>query len=164
VVSISGKFEELNDNINTILTTILLNQNLCKYIYYNTSSPLSESDITNTANAILFKNLFPYPIIPLSQDSAKTLVTIILDDFSLGRNNSSFKVSKVVFNILCHIDLWKIDGSKLRPLSILSEIDTLFNEQRIVGIGKLNFDSCRWISANDKFQGYSIRYKNYEFN
>ena len=132
MVLISGKFEELNDNINAILTTTFSSQNLCKYIYHNTSSPLSEPDISNTANTLLFKNLFPYPIIPLSQDSAKTLVTIILDDFSLGRNNSSFKTSKIMFNILCHMDLWKIDGSKLRPLSILSEIDTLFHSKYLM--------------------------------
>lgn len=137
------------------------NQNLCKYIYATTPLPLSEPDILDTERTLLFKNVFPYPIVPNVTDSAKTLVTVVLDDFKLDK---SFKSSKIYFNVFCHIDLWKISNKKLRPYGILQELDSLFNNQRIIGIGKLSFDKCRWITVNEKFQGYHLSYEVYEFN
>lgn len=146
--------------MNEILTKLLSNQNLCKYIYYPVSSPLTQPTITDTKK-LLFTYISPIPILPSVTDTAKSFIIVTLDDFNLGK---SFKVSKVVFDIVCHVDLWKIDGGKLRPFRIMHEIDTLYNEQRIFGIGKLNFDGGRRIIINDKFQGYQLRYRVYEFN
>jgi len=144
--------------------TILGSQNLCKLLYYNDSDPFSQPDLSDTS-VLLFSSIFPTPIIPQITDEAKSLITIVLDDFLLARNNTAFKTSKIVFNILCHIDLWVLPGTgKLRIYSILNEIDKLFNEQRIITIGKLEFVSGRWISSNEKWQGYQVAYKVIDFN
>ena len=140
--------------------TIIDNQNLCKLLYYNSNTPLLEGDITNT-HSLIMNNIYPFPIVPDIEEDAKNIITIILDDFR--SSNSEYKTSKIVFNILCHIDLWSISGG-LRPLSILNEIDRLFNQQRIATIGKLDFVSTRWITANKNWQGYQVAYKVTEFN
>lgn len=158
------RFEELNENINTVLMTMLGSQNLCKLLYYNDNNPLSMPDLTDTG-VVLFQNLFITPIVPKIEDTAKSLITVVLDDFSLGRTNTAFKTSKITFNVLIHIDLWMMLGTgKLRPYSILNEIDKLFNQQRILGIGKLEFSNARWMGISDAWQGYQVNYKVVGFN
>ena len=142
--------------------TTISSQDLCKLLYYNNSTPLSETNIENTTT-LLFNNIYPTPIIPNITDEAKTFISIILDDFSLVSSNTEYKTSKILFNIISHIDLWMIDGG-IRPYSIMTEIDKLFNEQRIIGIGKLSIERANWIAANEKFQGYRMVYKITEFN
>lgn len=158
----SGRFEELNKNINIVTMTMLTSQNLCKYLSDNSTTPLLSSDILDTTT-LMFNNIFPTPITPLPSDKNKSLITIVLDDFSLNRDHVSFKTSKIIFNIICHIDLWKIDGG-IRPYAIMSEIDKLFGMQRVVGIGRTLFDRSRWISINEKFQGYQLSYSIEDLN
>lgn len=158
-----SKFDEMNDNIKEITQTLLDCQNLCKLLYYNSLTPLSESNINDTS-ILLLNNIYPIPIDPNIEDEPKSIITIVLDDSSLAKNNIGYKTSKIVFNILCHLDLWLLDDTKIRPYSVLSEIDTLFNQQRIATIGKLEFERCRWIASNVKWHGYQVSYKVYDFN
>ncbi len=154
-----SRFAELNKNIGSVVATLLSSQNLCKYLYYTNDTPLTQPDITDT-KVLLFKNIYPTPIIPQVQDEVKSLLTIVLDGFALNRTNSAVKSSKIIFNLLTHIDIWPMTGTGLlRPYAILNEIDELFNGSRIVGIGRTFFESGNWISVNDKFQGYRLVYK-----
>ena len=158
-----SKFNELNDNIKKIIETILSSQDLCKILYYSSTTPLLEANLPDTS-IILLNNLFPTPVTPTIEDEAKSIITIVLDDFALGRDNNAFKTSKIVFNVFTHLDLWLLNDTKIRPYSILNEIDTLFNQQRIATIGKLEFVSSRWIAISAKWHGYQISYKNCDFN
>jgi hypothetical protein len=158
-----SKFSELNDNIKIIMETVLGSQDLCKLLYYTSTNPLAEANLSDTS-VLLLSSIFPTPITPGVEDEPKNIITIVLDDFALGRDNNAFKTSKIVFNVLCHLDLWLLDDTKIRPYSILNEIDTLFNQQRIATIGKLEFVSSRWIVANNKYHGYQCFYKVCDFN
>lgn len=157
-------FNELNTNINTILTTLLSSQNLCKYLYYN-ADPLSQPDLADTS-ILLMENIFPKPVVPLLTDTAKSQISIILDDFNLTTDNTAIRTSKVNFYVYCHLDLWVVPETLIvRPYSILYEIDRLFNQKRIITIGKLDFLSCKWIPAINGRQGfYKLSYKCYDFN
>lgn len=142
--------------------TLISSQNLCKYLYYNEDDPLSQPTIDDIS-ILLFNNLYITPVVPTITDVAKSLITIVLDDFRL--ENIVLKNSKIVFNVLIHLDLWTMSGTgKLRPYSIMSEIDKLFNNQNLLGIGNLEFVNAKWIAANEKWHGYQISYKNRTLN
>ncbi|MOA66842.1 hypothetical protein D3C78_1937470 [compost metagenome] len=46
----------------------------------------------------------------------------------------------------------------LRPYSIMSEIDNIFNNERVVGIKKVQFDRIKFIYINENYSGYEARY------
>lgn len=154
-----GKFEELDKDMTIILTNMFSNQNLCKYLTVNTGDPLASADIADTTT-LLMNNIFPTPIAPLPETGQISLINIVLDDMSMDRNTIAIKSSKIQFKIVCHIGLWQIPGTgATRPFKILNELDKTFNSQRLVGIGRTLFDSCRWMPINDRFQGYILSYK-----
>ena len=148
---------------------LIENGNLCKYLYYNSADPLSESSLVDPTSSILYKKIFPYPtaIETFKEDSdgipvASSIINVLFDNFKLGTKNHKFKSGDLTFIILCHISLWKLSTSELRPFCLLNEIDEMFSEQRVIGIGKGEFERCGLI-WQDNYSGYKLTYKNYEF-
>ena len=147
---------------------LIESQNLCKYLYYNSSSPLLESDIVDPTQ-LLYSKIYPYPtstkifVDTNGNPIATTAINVIFDDYKLGTTNNKFKNGKLVFIIMCHTSLWRLDTSQLRPYCVLNEIDEIFSEQRIIGIGKGEFDTCRLNWSDENYSGYTLTYKDYEF-
>jgi hypothetical protein len=98
-----------------------------------------------------------------TQDAACSVINVIFEDFELGRSNNAFKNGVLSFKILCHTSLWKMTGG-LRPFNILKELDELFNGQRILGVGKLEYLNTRLLWANNDYVGYSQNFKIVNFN
>lgn len=139
-----------------ILAKLMGSQKLCKLLYYNSNHPLSEPDIEDTSQ-LLFKNIYPIPHLPGTSTEMESFLTVRFDDIRLGTKNSGFKNIVLCMNVLCHKDKWWMDGA-LRPYAILNKIDEIFNNQKVVGIGKVQFDQGRFFIANHDYFGYRVKY------
>ena len=157
-----SRFAELNDNIMSVLFKLIDNQNLCKLLNYISYDPLAEADIQNTAT-LLFDKIYPFPFSPDVDTEARSQLNVLFEDFKLGKDNPAFKNNQVTFVIVCHSSLWRISGM-LRPFAIMKEIDTLFNSKNVIGIGKMEFSSGNLAWVNEKYSGYRVSYKVYDFN
>ncbi len=160
----------MNSNINKILEKLVSSQDLCKYLYYDSDNPIAESDIDDPSSSLLYKKIFPYPTsTEIFKDAdgkviAKSVINVLFDDFRMGSQNTKFKYGKLIFVILCHTSLWRLQATgQLRPYCILNEIDEMFSEQRVIGIGKGEFESCSLTWSDQNYSGYKLVYKNYEF-
>lgn len=150
-----ANFKELNDNVTQVLLKLLESQNLCKLLHYISDDPLSEPDID--PYLLIHKNIFPLPKIPEVSDTKCNYLTVVFDTFRLGENKG-VKDGTLMFTVFVHNDLWLISG-QLRPFSIMHEIDKLFNNQRIIGVKKLQFESGRFVAPNKDYSGYQVIYK-----
>lgn len=157
-----ARFKELNQNLEKILIQLVENQNLCKLLTVNTKTPLESPDIPDTYD-LIFKNIYPMPKIPDAQENESSFLTVWFDDLNRRPNSNAFKNNTITFNILCHHNLWRLNG-ELRPYAILHEIDTMFNQKRISGIGKVQLESGRFLWTNDFYSGYQVQYRMYEWN
>lgn len=158
-----SRFKELNDGLMEVISRLTESQELCKLLYYQSDNPLSEPDIENPFDSLFMKNILPIPKVPNVNKETESYLTIIFDDMQIGRVNEGFKNAVLSFNILCHIDKWKLNGN-LRPYLIMSKIDELFNNQRVVGFRKMHFESSRFFAVNDKYFGYRVDYNITDFN
>jgi hypothetical protein len=155
-------FEQLNKYINEVLWLIIQNQNLCKYLYYdtaNTVDPLSMPELTDEQRtSLLFNHIFPLPKLPTNEDiKATSYLTVFFDNIEKG-GSIYFKDSLLTFNIFCHLDLWRIPD-KLRVYGLMEEIDSIFNNKSIIGIGTIQFYRSRLFSVNKDFAGYTLTYR-----
>ena len=78
--------------------------------------------------------------------------------------NKEFKIASVRFDIICQYEDWVIESDSLRPFLIMEEIDTMFNEQPLAGIGNLAFTNSDRLIATPDLGGYTLEYQVYEFN
>ena len=91
-------------------------------------------------------------------------VTAIFDDFVVNQMNPDFKISTIRFDIACPYDEWLLDEGSLRPYLIMQEIDEMFNQAKLSGIGNLQFHRADALALSPQIGGYSMRYKINEFN
>jgi hypothetical protein len=73
-------------------------------------------------------------------------------------------VTTLRFDIACPYEEWMLDAQSLRPYLLMQEIDTIFNESKLAGIGTLQFYRADTLTLSPWIGGYSMKYKINEFN
>ena len=164
-----ARFQELNEYIDQILLKLIQSQNLCKYIHYESnqndpSDPLDSPDLTlNERKALMYTRIFPFPKLPNETElTAGTYLTVYFDNIEKS-GSIYFKDSIIIFNIISHINQHRLLG-KLRPYAMMNEIDEMFNDQKVIGIGKTQFVRGRFLWVNSSFSGYSLHYRITDFS
>lgn len=160
-----ARFKELVDYRNKILMKLNENKNIIKLIYYKDTSPLNKSTPLDEDGNIIdlnYKNIFPYAFVPNTTEVTDTYITIRLNGFK--SINQSFKDGYVEIYAFTHKDLIRTNDG-LRHDLIINEIDEMFNQSRVLGLGKLEFYSMSEIPIDGKdYYGMVISYRVVEFN
>ncbi|WJJ55271.1 hypothetical protein QB910_000027 [Dabrowskivirus KKP3916] len=151
------KLDLLSPNLVLILTTLLQNQNICKYLLYNTQNPLAENDIQDTTSLML-KYVFPTPFDPeiVNDDTSTLRVFFLRGDFT--KEYPIGVQTKVFFDIVVNKQNWLInDGTpKIRPYEIMSEIVNMLDNQSVGTLGKLHFQNFAHMAINLNFDGIRL--------
>ena len=156
-----ANFKELGTNLDVILTKLLNNQTLCKLLYYKDTNPLSQDDL-ESPEILLYTTIFPYPRTTELLSVASSILIVGFDNFKATSGNN-FVGSILYFRILCHENQWQIN-SGLRPYLIMNEISTMFNNEKVVGIGALSFGGGGEIREGSFYSGFEFTYKITEFS
>ena len=90
-------------------------------------------------------------------EEVKSYLMIAFDNF-LPSNNPQFRDNVVHFNIICHTDYWELGDYRLRPIKIAGYVDGILNNEKLTGIGILNFLTCAQLLLNEEFSGYTLDY------
>lgn len=152
------QIELLSNNIIIVLKEILKHQNICKLLYYNNSTPLSQEDLTLPANNLILKKIFPYPFDSevVTEDCSQVRIWYPSGKFKGGGN---ININNIFIDIVVSKSLFliNIDGKeKIRPYEIMKEILQIFNSD-ISTLGKLHFIDFFHLFVNEKFDMLRLR-------
>jgi len=137
---------------------MLKNKNLCKILYYTDRDALDRPALTPAQAADLIgKQIKIVPKIYIDR-SVLAYVIISMDNFTPSAN-PQFRDNVVTFDIVCHFDQWQLKDYQLRPYRIAAEIDSMFDNQHLTGIGELHFMGASQIVLNDEFAGLTLMYE-----
>ena len=169
------RFAVMGTNTFNIANKIMLNQRICRLLKYQTRSPFADKwvspltgeeklqpDVDGTE--LINKQILIVPKIFDDSTEKMSYITAIFDDFVVNQINPEFKVSTIRFDIACPYDEWLLNERSLRPYLIMEEIDTMFNEAPLAGIGTLQFYRADNLTLSPWIGGYSMKYKINEFN
>lgn len=154
-----SSFLSIEKDLEIITNKIFKNTRLQRLLYYTTPDALDRKNLDNDQLDELFKNNIK--IVPKLYVDGSVLNYIIIsfDQFTPNTENPEFRDNIISFDIFCHFDQWQLNKSfQLRPYKIAAEIDTMFNEQRLTGIGKLHFMGATQLIINDEFAGVNLLY------
>ena len=161
----------MGENTFKIANKLMSNQRLCRLLKYQTRDPFLEVDpITKKDQPnvdgveLINKQILIIPKIFDDSTEKMSYVVTVFDDFVVNQLNPEFKVSTVRFDIACPYDEWILNEHSLRPYLIMQEIDTMFNESKLAGIGTLQFYRADNLTLSPQIGGYSMKYKINEFN
>ena len=165
------RFAVMGENTFRIANKLMSNQRLCRLLKYQTRDPFEEIDpITKKAQPnvdgvdLINKQILIVPKIFDDSTEKMSYIIAIFDDFVVNQLNPEFKVSTIRFDIACPYDEWILNDHSLRPYLIMQEIDTMFNESKLAGIGTLQFHRADNLTLSPQIGGYTMKYKINEFN
>ena len=157
--TIGSSFLSLEKDFALIANKMLRNQNLMKLIYYTQPDCLKAKDLTQEEIYSLLNNQIRIvPKIDIEQHCPNQVI-ISFDNFTPNQKNPEFRDCTVNFDVLCHPDHWNLGNFQLRPYKIIGEIDATFNNQKLTGIGTLQFLGCNNLVLNDQLMGLTAIYR-----
>lgn len=154
-----SSFLSLEKDMNIISTMILKNENLKKLLYYTTKDCLSKPSVPMEDALEMFgKQIKMVPKLKVDKD-VLNYIFINFDSFIPNSSNPEFRDNTVEFDILCHYDQWDLGDFQQRPFRIAAEIDSMFNNKHLTGIGLLEFQGAVEIVLNDEFAGVCLVFR-----
>ena len=152
-----SSFLSVDKDMGLIVEMIMKNKNLKKMLHYTSKDCLDKPALTEDETLALFgKNI---KIVPKLQIDGSVLnyVIISFDNFTPS-SNPEFRDNIIEFDVICHFDQWHMKDFQLRPYRIAAEIDSMFNDKHLTGIGTLQFLGANQMILNDEFGGFCLMY------
>ena len=153
-----SSFMAVDKDLELITRWMLKNKNLCKILYYTDRDALDRPALTEQQKAgMMGEQIKIVPKIYVDR-SVLAYVIISMDNFTPSAN-PQFRDNIISFDIICHFDQWHLQDFQLRPYRIAAEIDSMFDNQHLTGIGELHFMGANQIILNDEFAGLTLMYQ-----
>lgn len=153
-----SSFLSVEKDMDIIINCLLNNNRLKRLLFYTTPDALDKPDITDEQTIeMIGKQIKNIPKIQIDKELLNYVI-ISFDNFT-ETSNPEFRDNTISFDIICHFDQWQLKDFKLRPYKIAAEIDSLINDKKMSGIGRIQFVGASQIVLNDEFAGLTLIYK-----
>ena len=154
-----SSFLSTEKDMNIIVSKMIKNERLKRLLHYTSRDALDKKNITEDETLELFgKNIKIVPKLTVDK-SVLNYIIISFDNFTPNATNPEFRDNIISFDVICHFDQWQLQGFQLRPYKIAAELDSMFNEKHLTGIGELQFLGANQLILNDEFAGFSLMYQ-----
>ena len=154
-----SSFLSMEKDASLISNMLLRNERLKKLLYYTTPDCLDRKILTEDESLELFgKNIKLVPKLYVD-NSVLNYIILSFDNFTPNMTNPEFRDNIIEFDIICHFDQWQLKDFQLRPYRIAAEIDSMFDEKHLSGIGLLHFLGANQMILTDEYAGLCLMYQ-----
>lgn len=101
------------------------------------------------------------PLVKMQENQeVKSYIILSFDSFAPS-TNLHYRDCVVEIDIICHIDSWDLGNFRQRPIKIMGYIDGILDNNKLTGIGNLEFISANEIVLSEELAGYCLMYRAY---
>lgn len=155
----NSSFLIVDKDLERIAQKMLHNPRLLKLLYYTDEDCLTKPTLSAAQKIDLInKHIRIIPKLDI-QKECPVFVVISFDNFTPNAVNPEYRDCTVNFDILCHPDHWNLGNFQLRPYKIAGELDAMFNNSKMTGIGELQFMGANNLVLNDQLMGLTLIYR-----
>ena len=145
-----SSFLSMEKDTNLIINKMFKNERLKRLLYYTSKDALNRPNLNEDQSLELIQNNIK--IVPKLYVDGSVLNYIIINfDKFIPSENPEFRDNTIEFDIICHFDQWQLQDFALRPYKIAAEIDSMFNNTHLTGIGELQFIGATQNDANAEY-------------
>ena len=154
-----SSFLSMEKDMRIIVDTIMKNERLKKLLFYTTKDCMKKPNLTEDETIEMFGKQIK--IVPkLTVDgSVLNYIIVNFDNFTGNATNPEFRDNIIEFDIICHFDQWHMKDFELRPYKIAAELDSMFENKHLTGIGKLQFLGANQMILTDEYAGLCLMYQ-----
>lgn len=154
-----SSFISIEKDLSIIVNELMQNDRLKKLLHYTTRDALNQKNLNADESLQLFgKNIKLVPKLYVD-NTVLNYIIVSFDNFVTNATNPEFRDNIVEFDIICHFDQWQLDDFQLRPYRIAAEIDSMFNDKHLTGIGTLQFLGANQIILTSEFAGLCLMFE-----
>lgn len=155
-----SSFLSLEKDLDSIVGMVMKNNNLKRLLYYNSKDCLTKPALNEDETLKLFEeNIKIVPLIEITNEMLNYL-TITFDGFTPNATNPQFRDNLIKFHIYCPFEQWQLKDFQMRPYKLAAEIDTMFNNKHLTGIGTLEFVGAEQFFMEDvPYGGLCLLYR-----
>lgn len=154
-----SSFLAVEKDMGLLVDHFIKNERLKKLIYYDVPNALDQPNVPQDKTLEMFgKQIKIVPKLKVDKPEFCYIV-ISFDNFTPNMTNPAFRDNIISFDIVCHFDQWNLKNFQLRPYKIAAEIDSMFNNKKLTGIGKIEFLGANQIVLSDEFAGLTLMYQ-----
>ena len=124
-------------------------------------NPVYKEKIANTSLADLVDQGYIRcnPKLAMEENQeVKSYIIISFDNFT-QTSNLHYRDCIVEIDIICHIDAWDLGNFRQRPIKIMGYIDGILAENKLTGIGNLEFIGANEYVLSEELAGYCLMYR-----
>ena len=153
-----SSFLSTEKDMNLIVSAMIKNERLKRLLHYTSADALNRKNLTEDETLELFgKNIKIVPKLTIDNTVLNYMI-INFDNFTPNSTNTEFRDNIIEFDIICHFDQWQMKDFELRPYKIAAEIDSMFNNTKMTGIGELKFLGANQMILTDEYAGLCLMY------
>lgn len=153
-----SSFLSTEKDMNLIVDMMFKNDSLKKLLYYTSKDCMSKPKLTDDETVEMFgKQIKLVPKLYVD-GSVMNYIIVSFDNFTPNGENPEFRDNIIEFDIICHFDQWHLKDFQLRPYRIAAEIDSMFNDKHLTGIGTLQFLGASQMILTDEYAGLCLMY------
>lgn len=154
-----SSFLAVDKDMELLVSHFFKNERLLKLLYYDTPNALEQAAVPqNKALEMFGKQIKIVPKLKVDKPEFCYII-ISFDNFTQNVTNPAYRDNIISFDIVCHFDQWNLGNFALRPYKIAAEIDSMFNNRKLTGIGTIQFLGANQIVLSDEFAGLSLMYQ-----
>ena len=153
-----SSFLSIDKDTDLIISKLMKNERLKRLLHWTTSDCVSRANLSEEESLkMIGKEIRLIPRLALEGEVLNYII-LTFNNFTPNRTNPYFRDNIIEFHIICHYDQWQLQGGQLRPYRIAAEIDSMFNNTHLSGIGTLQFIGANQTIINDEFAGITLFY------
>lgn len=153
------QFQEMGENLQTIIKRLLANQDLLKLLYYTDKDPLNKEDLTQE---VIQKEIFNklIKIVPKvdAVETAKSIIAFRVVDGQRLSSNTEFQRIDVSFEVFVPLTQWILKSDSLRPFLIMGELQKSLEGKTINGLGKMVYNDFSLNFLTEEISCYMMNF------
>lgn len=155
-----SSFLSIEKDLSIIMDLIFKNNNLKKLLYYTTPDCLNKPNLTEDQSLELISNNIKLTPEQKINPQVANYLFIKFNHFTQS-SNTEFRTNLIEFDILCHFDQWHLKDFQMRPYRIAAELDSMLQNQRLSGLGRIEFVGAVDTVMHEEFAALCLQYRVY---
>lgn len=151
----SNIFLHCAEDLNTIATRIMRDNDLAKLLYYTDKDCLSKQINDTQKITLLNKNIKIVPYLPKDEEMYNYIV-IQFDSFALVEDEQEYMSYFIIIDVICHTDNWLLDEGKVRPYEIMNRLSDLLKGSKLSGVGNVKLVSTSQLLVSPNLSGFTM--------
>lgn len=157
-IKVSNGFNSTGRMLETISKRMMSNDHLMKLLYYPSAAPWKEPDFNATSREDAYTTCIR--LIPkMEHEEFKRAFVVVMFNGFKKSSNPAYRKSNLVIDVVVPLEMWRMSNKMLRPYAIMAEIDNMFCDEKLDGIGRSQFVSANAFLLSDEYAGFTLTYE-----